>query len=415
MDLQLLSLLAEEVVETQDEHLLLEAVASVIRDTLGGLQLGARQYPLAPLARFAARRVRGVAVRVPNRELRKAFLRTGLSLAGCEAAHDAAKAVASAIASDSSLLSEERWPDLRGFLLDHACRVTEIQRACREDGLEVVAIPALAAEWMDGVTVDELRRRHGTGLGAEDPMRFAAALDRIVVHDLAWVLSAIVQLLEHERGAPASGRLSALAAMAKYGVTTEVACYASSIGVRNREDAKSLAELCPAALGAALPLFLLWVSLLTPKDVSDRVTADTARLFLDRAATLLTPDAARELVMMESGRLVAPVRDVKPTVTRRVVAGLSVGDEVKLIREYENPGDPNAIAVETAEGSRLGYVAREVARVIAPLIDLEDGPRVASAVAAVPVIRPAFSEEEVDAALRAIDALQIEIVVSKRE
>lgn len=49
LDLQLLSLLAEEVVDTDDEGLLLDAVRSVLGETFGGVQLGAENYPLAPL------------------------------------------------------------------------------------------------------------------------------------------------------------------------------------------------------------------------------------------------------------------------------------------------------------------------------------------------------------------------------
>lgn len=275
LDLQLLSLLAEEVVDTDDEGLLLDAVRSVLGETFGGIQLGAENYPLAPLARFAARRLGRLATRVPNRELRKAFLRTGLSLTGCESAHTAAQSIGAAISADPGPLEEGRWPDLRGLLLDHAVTVAEIQLGCEQEKVAALAVPALAADWMDDIGVDELRHRHGAALGTEDPMKFAAVLDRIVVHDLAWVLSAIVQLLEHERGEPLVGHLSAVAAMAKHGVATEPACYAASVGVRNRDDTLSLGNLFPTIFGVNLPLFLGWVSTLTPADVTAHVSTET--------------------------------------------------------------------------------------------------------------------------------------------
>lgn len=57
LDIQLLALLAEEVVDTPDQHLLEQAAQSLLGDTLGGHQLGAQEWSLAPLARFSARRV----------------------------------------------------------------------------------------------------------------------------------------------------------------------------------------------------------------------------------------------------------------------------------------------------------------------------------------------------------------------
>jgi hypothetical protein len=415
LDLQLLSLLAEEVVDTDDEALLLDAVRSVLGGTFGGVQLGAENYPIAPLARFAARRVGRLATRVPDRDLRKAFLRTGLSLAGCESAHTAAQAIAAAISAEPAFLDERRWTDLRHLLLHHGVQVAEIQLACEQEKVAATAFPALAADWMDGVGVDDLRRRHGTALGTDDPMKFAAVLDRIVVHDLAWVLSAIIQLLEHERGEPLVGHVNAVAAMAKYGVATEPACYASSVGVRNRDDALALGALFPTMFGVSLPLFLAWVSTLTPSDVTAHVGPDTARLFLDRAAALLTPQDALDLLVTETGNLFVPLRGIGPMRTALAVQQLAIGDDLTLVREYDNPADENAIAVITAGRRKVGYVAREVARVLAPLLDLEEGPLVAATLAIRPATAPGKAEEDVHAALDARDAVRIEIVVRPRD
>lgn len=46
-----------------------------------------------------------------------------------------------------------------------------------------------------------------------------SAIDKIIVQDLAWVVSALLQLLELRRGVPAEGRLAALPAMINTGST----------------------------------------------------------------------------------------------------------------------------------------------------------------------------------------------------
>lgn len=381
LDLQLLSLLAEEVVDTDDEAVLLDAVRDVLEETFGGSQLGVRDYPVAPLVRFATRRVRQLVMRVPDSGLRKAFLKTGLSLAGCESALTAARSIVAEIQSDSDLMNADRWMDLRRIILQNAIGVAEIRISCEDEHASPGAMADLASDWIDGMTVDDLRQRHGALVGVEDPMKFAACLDRIVVHDLAWVVSAIIQLVERELGETVDGRLEALPAMVKYGVSTETACFASSIGVRERPDAVSLGIAFPDDLGVSLPSFLGWVNGLTPGEVTAHVSETTARRFLQRAAALITPQEALDLLVTEEGTILSPLRGIGPMGTAAIVDQLEAGDDLVLQREYVNAADENAIAVWTPGREKIGYVAREIARVLAPLIDLEEGPEVVARLA----------------------------------
>lgn len=106
--------------------------------------------------------------------------------------------------------------------------------------------------------------------------------------------------------------------------------------------------------GVNLPLFLAWVSTLTPEDVTAHVSPDSASLFLDLAASLLTPQDALDLLVTESGNLVTPLRGIGPMRTAAAVQQLSIGDELTLVREYDNPADENAIAVTTAGRTKVG-------------------------------------------------------------
>ena len=45
------------------------------------------------------------------------------------------------------------------------------------------------------------------------------------------------------------------------------------------------------------------------------------------------------------------------------------GQELSLVREPANPQDPNAVAVFTQRGERLGYLGRGLARLLAPRMD----------------------------------------------
>ncbi|WP_431929913.1 DEAD/DEAH box helicase [Nonomuraea jabiensis] len=408
LDLQLLAMLAEEVVDTDDEALLHSAVDQALGTTLAATQLGARHYPLAPLTRFASRRMRALAAQIPDGALRTAYLRTGLSLSGCADARTAAQILAVLAEVDPGLLTDVGWPELREALLRQAITVAELQRsAAQERVADVGVLVELAIDWMDGLSVDELRRRHGTRLGQDDPMRFVKVLDRLVVHDLAWVISAIVQLWEHERdGLSLPGPITACAAMIKYGVSSEPACFAASIGVRNRRDAIALGQLYPITPGEGFSHFLSWATTLTPEAVEGSVSRPTARLFLDRAAVLLTPRQAWALAIGETGTLTVPLRGIGPLGTAALLEHTQAGDLIHLQRERDNLADPHAIAVHLSSSrQRIGYIAREVAHVLAPLLDLEGGPSVHAIVEHLPHQRTA-------AALTRRDAVSLRIELS---
>jgi hypothetical protein len=191
--------------------------------------------------------------------------------------------------------------------------------------------------------------------------------------------------------------------MTKYGVDTEPACFASSIGVRSRRDARALAALFPTAFGSDFASFMAWVSTLEGADVRAVVGEATAALFLDRAAALVTPREALELALTDEGTLSVPLRGIRQASSAEALSTTDLGAELQLLREYDNPTDVNAIRVYAGPGAALGYVAREVARVLAPLLDLDGGPVVTARL----MVRP----NEVEA-IEKFDAVRIQVVLT---
>lgn len=60
----------------------------------------------------------------------------------------------------------------------------------------------------------------------------------------------------------------------------------------------------------------------------------------------------------------------RPREIKAEVANLKEGDAVDLVRDPSNTADPNAIKI-MANGAWLGYVSREVAAQLAPMMDNE--------------------------------------------
>ena len=114
----------------------------------------------------------------------------------------------------------------------------DIARA--REGADPGVLADLAASWMDAYGIDELRQRYASQLRITDPMRFVLVLDRLVVHDLAWVLSAVLQLCDHEREQPLHGPCDSERCDGQIRRQHRVRLLAASVGVRNRRDAMAL-------------------------------------------------------------------------------------------------------------------------------------------------------------------------------
>src|SRR5207248_1175330 len=108
---------------------------------------------------------------------------------------------------------------LRLRLLQAAVRVPELAKSCHDHNVPPDALVGLAADWISGMPLGQLRNAHAAALGEPDPMSFSATLERVVVRDLPWILSAAIEFVRLRRGEDWSPfvELSALPAMAKFG------------------------------------------------------------------------------------------------------------------------------------------------------------------------------------------------------
>lgn len=64
-----------------------------------------------------------------------------------------------------------------------------------------------------------------------------------------------------------------------------------------------------------------------------------------------------------------------------VIAGLEPGDPIQLIREADNPHDSNAVRATAADGSTIGYLARDLAAKVSPVLGDREEPLSATIVA----------------------------------
>ncbi|MEU0110666.1 DEAD/DEAH box helicase [Streptomyces sp. NPDC006251] len=375
LDIQLLALLAEEVIDTPDQHVLEQAAQDLLRDTLAGHQLGAQEWSLAPLARFSARRVAAVAQRLPDRPSRAAIFRSGLSVQGGLDALAAADQIHTALDVRPELLSDTNWPHLQRLILTLAIDVHEVQRSIRQKNIAAPALVPAATDWIAGLPLTDLHRIRHHELLTRDITETTSAVDKVITQDLAWVVSALLQLLELRRGVPAEGYLAALPAMIKYGVGTPAACYAASIGIHDRDAATSLAARCPVP-EATFGQFLDWLGQLTTDEITDLTDPDVARLLV-RSTERRSPRAAQAVILSGTGSFTCPLRGVRHADSAAHLARLTAGTSLQLVRDRNNAADPYAVRVQH-QGVFLGWIAREIARPLALALDDDPAPTVSA-------------------------------------
>ncbi|MFE1907412.1 DEAD/DEAH box helicase [Streptomyces gardneri] len=373
LDLQLLTMLAEEVVDTPDQQLLEDAAHDLLAHTLGGHQIGAKDWSLTPLARFTARRVAALARQLPDPAARAAILRTGLSLQGGLDAITAAEQLANTLTEHPGLLAPATWPALRDTVLTAATTIQELHRSATAKNRPIGAVVPLAGDWIAGWTHQEIHSHYQLLLAAKDITVTSDYIDKVITQDLAWAVSSILQILETRYGITPEGPLAALPAMLKYGVDTAPACYAASLGIEQRSAAIDLAAHCPVP-EPSFSDFTSWLGDMTTDEITAITTPSIAALLI-RSTEHRSPRTVQKTILSGRGTFTTPLRGIQHTHNGEYLANLPAGTVLDLVRVHDNPTDPNAIRVEHNE-LHIGWIAKATARPLALALDDRPAPLV---------------------------------------
>ena len=361
---QILALVCEEVVGSEDQ----EEAERLLGSTLAAVQIRDRGCEVAPLVRWLRRRAAAVSTRVPDPELRQAFYRTGLSIPSCE------RLVALVDEYRQRLpewIAEDRWDDARSGLLALAFESTESKLP--EEVPAEVAVPMLEA-WVRGASMEELRTDYADSAPAlADPMWFNDFVQKYFVQLAPWTISSALLLLRHRLGTEdIPPQLSVLPALAKYGVSTAEAGFASAVGVARRGLAAALGgRFVESSEDHSFPSFLRWFAEQRLEDFRQVTGVDEpqARLLAERAARISPSRSAIDLLLGTVGEATMEVRGSQYEGRSEHLKSLAVGDELQLSAEPENPFDPNAVRVLSRDGQMLGYAPREFASGVAALLE----------------------------------------------
>jgi len=370
LDSHILAILAEEVVDTQDEA----AIREFLGDSLVGVQALRNGIDLAPLVSAIRDASRWVVGLVPDAGLRRVFASTGLRVASCAALERAADLFAESVTKEL-LETEQNAVNLNEDLLEaafSACR--GLPEMVRKEGISYYGPDdefVLVKAWVTGRPVRELRT------GFWDPARsesFSEYLSDRILSKLPWGFNAFLRIVAFKletrfEDLPVAWKY--LSSMMKFGVNNVVACWASSLAVPSRSLALQLSWHYQPQDRVSFPEFIRWlVNLPTEFVLFDLEGSEFEKQRLLRSISDVVPSGEYlEFIRSDGVELVSPVRGIRYEDRWVAAAQVKEGDELSLEVELDNVYDPYAVRV-LFNNQHIGYVEREKARIVSREIQL---------------------------------------------
>ncbi len=369
LDSELVTLMVEESVGKSAETLFQELVGeSFVRIQAGSDDL------LEPLHVKSAETIAAIRGEVTSESTRKVFARTGMDIRSCLTLHERIV---------------ERKERVQEVIFDHDTSLQDIITTLVPDIVDLPQMETgyefpgdlvdLADDWLGQLAMPEIVKRHlaeGT-----DQRKFHRFVADLFGFKLPWGIGAYIAIAEHvlDTGRETSEVVRWLPTMFRYGVRTPSASWAMTLGCPSRELSTTLAAGFVSDVAndrATYGAFVTWFSFLTEEDFTYRfgASAHESEILSRRSASLVPNDRSITASLRERpSRLTTSVAGIQYERRTALLAGVIDGSAVRLVRDYANQYDPNAIRVQIGDG-QLGYIPRSEARLLAPRMDAGAAP-----------------------------------------
>ncbi len=358
------------VVEESEELPLDQTVSQTLAESLMQIQAEKEQkYPIEKLHGAFHTVVHEVTGRVSSHDMQQLYSFTGLSSISCQAIHNHVQANADVI--KKILVQDDELDNLIALLLPLCLGLPEIKP--QRDFAFGGNYHDLLKQWIEGVDLAGLLDMFSEQIESMEDL--GEIIDLLFEYRLPWGFAAYLRIAKsvlvlEDKYLPDKVRY--LPSMVKFGLPDPMACWVMSSGIPFRATAMYMAS----AFRQEVPQqtyreFSRWLSDL-----------DTERLYNDFGlAGSVLEDVSRAVAVSgvnpllqdftNLGDFLPRLIDVKGvSYNNRLMVALTaqIGQEVTLVRDYDNQADRNALIV-CLTGRELGYIPRNVAQVLAPEID----------------------------------------------
>ena len=365
LDPEILAIAVEEGIEAADSDKWRASLAGTFA-TLQANEEGVQTAPLLSSIQLAAEEVFRQA---PERAWRKVYAQTGLKSSSCTALRDFVKAHEKEL---SKCLLNTNYDSLN--LLNHLAIEASLQLPEAETTVDYTGDPEeLLRLWLEGRPIDEIARN----LGATDSLeKLSRYVEELFGYLLPWIISGLIRISKEMlsiREKDLTEYIRSYPSMVKYGLPDPVAAWAMSAGIGKRRTALLLAGAFNQTIldASSHEAFIEWMA-----DLSDDLLRNdfaVAGYELENLRYKIRRMAFNPLL-----NPIKPLQELFPIETQVVgihfenrrykACRIRLGEGLELRRDYDNPVDPNAVAVYSKAG-HIGFIQRNLAQRIAPDID----------------------------------------------
>jgi hypothetical protein len=365
IDPEILAILAEEDIEASIQ----DSFDNTISRALVGIQAARRELPTAELVEAMTSWAIRLANQIPDQEHRTVFSSTGLSSKTCRILFDNISEDPDHVRTILTEETEVQLDEILDVILPVCLSLVEMQPD-REFGGSVID---LVKDWVGGVDIRRITSKFGSQ--ARSAEAFGRFVDELIRYRLPWGVSGYIRIaclaLGLEREA-----LSFLARflpnMIKFGLPDPFACWVMSAGVPYRSTALLMSDAFTKEVALTdYHSFRSWLGTLS----SERLGYDfqlSSPILEDVGRSISVASVNEHLWEFEGLPSFLPIEvgirgiayENRQVTARRAREGMNV----RLLRDFDNLVDRNAIVVEL-RGNVLGYIPREVAQVLAPEMD----------------------------------------------
>ncbi|WP_419699837.1 DEAD/DEAH box helicase [Mucilaginibacter sp. NFX135] len=355
----LLNLITEETIETDDE----EVINAILNNSLFKIQCLDQNLDIEPIKK-SFRGIFGNIKQAANLGQIRIYAETGLCLKSNQDIENFIEKNRELIAG---ILEEDAYLALLELILQmfDALSLSEmVSLKFAKIGAKFIAYLPVTILWIAGQDIDMIQAEWVN-------VHTDRALFNLLVAEgyyfrFPWLISAFQTLMAFKMNISREDfpeGVANLISFIKYGIDSPKACLLRSIGIKNRDVALLLAGQAGELTGRQL---IRWTSNLNVADLEPLQLSRFDVQNILSVATKLTPQKFENVPDSFEFQVKGITYDAE---SMRISTLLEVGDALTYRRESTNSYDPFAIEILYGD-SRLGYVPREYAKLIAVEIDI---------------------------------------------
>lgn len=355
----LLNLLIEETTEEEDQF----TIEQIIENSLFKVQAEEAEIDLAPIRNSFRATIRNVKEAIPI-DLIKLYGETGFTLQSNQSIYEFVgenrEQFHQIVNSDDYLALLELSLQLFDSGNIEEILSEKLDRIGRNPSEYLTVVTA----WIQGAEIDQLRSLWSEV--SDNISHLHILISDGFYYRYTWAITSVITIMAHQLGVDRgdlSDKIKSLPSYVKYGLDNPTACFARSLGIKNRNVALLLASEAKNTSGRN---FIKWIANLTAEEVNGFDISPYDRQNVLNVAIKLTANRYKETPEEFEFQIRGiPFEDVRISTSKTI----AIGDVLTCQRDTSNEFDPYAIKIFKEE-NELGFVPREFAKVISVEIDV---------------------------------------------